>query len=384
MRSDKLRPHVGAVGRLLVVIVGLLSAQHSSAQTVTYTVVELSAPDAEQVPCRLNNRGDLVGRSANFGAGGPGATMWRRGALNAKHLGALAGGDYSSASAINDLGQIAGASNTTDSLRPFIWKPRGGLQQIALLPGDNGGQAFGINKYGHVAGYSSGSNGARAFVWMRRKGARKLGSLPGGKYSRARDINDSDQVVGTSASPAGDRAVLWTIPLRARTRTRQGITRRRSNTGRIRDLGTLPGDTSSEAIAINNVGDVVGYSVGPAGLRAFLWSAATGMRDLGVLPDASASRALDINDLGEVVGSSGTSSGDRAFIWTRAEGMKELNSAASADLGVIFIEAHAINNLGQVLVMGKSAQDLNSSGGTAPHDDCAPAPPSTFLLLPTR
>jgi probable HAF family extracellular repeat protein len=108
------------------------------------------------------------------------------------------------------------------------------------------------------------------------------------------------------------------------------------------------------------------------------------MQDLGVLPGSIASRALDINDLGEVVGSSGTSSNDRAFIWTKQEGMKDLNSAGSADLGVTFAEAHAINNLGQILVMGKSVHGMNSARASAPKDDCAPAPPSTFLLLPAR
>jgi probable HAF family extracellular repeat protein len=343
---------------LTVAIAELLSGEHLSAQTVTYTVVELSAPDAGEVPCRLNNLGDLVGRSDNFGAGGPGAIMWSRGTFKPKQLGVLPGGDYSSASAINDAGQIAGGSNTTSSIVPFIWKPKSGLQRIALLPGDNCGQAFGINKSGHVAGYSSGSNGTRAFLWKRRAGARNLGSLPGGNHSKALEVNDSDQVVGTSGSPSGDRAVLWT------------------NTGLIRDLGTLPGDTSSEAIAINNAGDIVGYSKGPPGLRAFRWTAGNGMQNLGVLPGANTSRALDINDSGDVVGSSGTSSGDRAFIWTQAEGMKDLNSAASAELGVVFVEAHAINNLGQIVVMGKSTQESHG------HDDCAPAPPSTFLLIP--
>lgn len=144
----------------------------------------------------------------------------------------------------------------------------------------------------------------------------------------------------------------------------------------IRDLGTLPGDNSSEGIAINNAGDVVGHSKGPTGVRAFLWTAATGMHELGVLGGASSSRALDINDLGEVVGSSGASTADRAFVWTKQEGMRDLNSAASADLGVVFIEAKAINNLGQILAVGKSTEELKA--------DCAPAPPSTFLFLPVR
>jgi hypothetical protein len=57
-------------------------------------------------------------------------------------------------------------------------------------------------------------------------------------------VNDFDEVVGASGSSARQRAVLWTT------------------TGSIRDLGTLPGDSKSEATAINNAGDVVGYSIG--------------------------------------------------------------------------------------------------------------------------
>jgi probable HAF family extracellular repeat protein len=197
---------------------------------------------------------------------------------------------------------------------------------------------------------------------MRRSGARDLGILPGGNYSSACDINDSDEVAGTSGSTAGERAVLWTT------------------NGNIRDLGTLPGDTSSEASAINNNGDAVGYSKGPQGMRAFLWTQATGMQDLGVLPGGNSSRALGINDMGAVVGTSTSSSGDRAFIWTRETGMRDLNSAASMTSGAVFVEAHAINNAGQILVMGNPMHESHMSNEAT--SQCAPAPPLSFLLTP--
>jgi len=343
---------------LLMAVAELVSSEHTLAQATTYTVVELSAADVGLVPCRLNNLGDFVGR-----AGDSGAMLWSHGSSKPKHLGALRGGEYSSGFAINDAGEVAGASNTATSIVPFIWNTTGGLQRISLLPGDNCGQGFGINKYGHLVGYSSGPSGARAFLWTRSTGVRSLGSLPGGSYSRARAVNDSDEVAGTSAGPAGERAVLWT------------------KTGNVRDLGTLPGDTSSEATAINNASDVVGYSKGPGGLHAFLWTAASGMQNLGVLPGGNSSRALDINDLGAVVGSSASSSGDHAFIWTQQTGITDLNGAASAALGVVFVEAHSINSNGVILVMGK-AMPAGQTGVPENHD-CSPAPPSSFLLIPT-
>jgi probable HAF family extracellular repeat protein len=347
---------------LLAAVVELLGADRMLAQTAEYTLTEVSTATG-QVACRINNLGDLVGRASNSVGGGTGAATWSHGTLRATRLGFFSGGDYSSGFAINDAGQVAGASNTSNAIVPFVWKATGGLQRIPLLRGDNCGQAFSINRSGHVAGYSSGPNGARAFVWTGTKAVRSLGSLPGENYSRARAINDSDEVAGTSSGPDGQHAVLWTA------------------TGIVRDLGTLPGDTSSEATAINNAGEVVGYSKGSGRLRAFLWTTTTGMQDLGVLLGGSSSRALDINDSGAVVGSSGSSSGDHAFIWTKREGMVDLNSAASAGLGVVFVEAHSINNIGAILIMGKVT---HSSGGTAlpEHQTCAPAPPSTFLLTP--
>jgi probable HAF family extracellular repeat protein len=345
---------------ILAVTAAAVTLRETFGETTAYTVSELSA--AGRVPCRLNSLGDVAGRAVDSLSGKTRATIWNHGSLQPMNLGNLGGDEYSSVSGINDAGEVAGAANTAKSIVPFVWTPTSGLQRVPLLRGDNCGQAFGINKYGHVAGYSSGPNGRRAFLWMRSAQPRNLEVLSGGNYSTACDINDSDQVAGTSGSAAGVRAVLWT------------------KTGKVRDLGTLPGDTSSEAGAINNNGDVVGYSKGPRGMRAFLWTQATGMQDLEVLPGGNSSRALGINDKGAVVGSSTSSSGDRAFIWTKQAGMRDLNSAASVTLGVVFVEAHAINYTGQILVMGSPTHESHGSGHAALQ--CAPAPPSSFLLTP--
>ena len=249
MPRGKADLHIALIIALLATIAELASTEHTLAQTTAYTVSEL--PTAGGGLCRLNNLGDVAGRAGDSPLGETRATIWNHGSLRPTNLANLGGGEYSSALALNDAGEVAGAANTAKAIVPFVWTPASGLRRIPLLPGDNCGQAFGINKYGHVAGYSSGPNGRRAFLWTRSAGARNLGVLRGGNYSTACDINDLDEVAGTSASASGDRAVLWT------------------KTGNMRDLGTLPGDTSSEASAINNNGDVVGYSKGPWGMRAF-------------------------------------------------------------------------------------------------------------------
>jgi probable HAF family extracellular repeat protein len=365
MQTRDTRLHTLVVIALLVGMAELTCARQTLAQTVAYTVLELSGVEnGGQVACALNNFGDAVGRAGDSSRAETRATIWNHNILRPTLLASLFADDHSSARGINDAKEVVGGSNTDTSIVPFIWSASGGMQRVPTLAGDNGGQAFSINKYGHVAGYSSGPRGARAFVWKRGTGVGDLGVLPGGTYSRARDLNDSTEVVGMSASPAGNRAVLWTA------------------TGKLSDLGTLPGDTSSEATAINNTGAVVGFSSGPRGTHAFLWTNTTGMQDLGVLSGASSSRALDINDAGTVVGFCGGPSGERAFIWKKDTGMQDLNDAISTTLGVLLLEAHAINNRGQILAMGMDQHNpaMTIEVGGNEHSACAAAPQAAFLL----
>ena len=100
------------------------------------------------------------------------------------------------------------------------------------------------------------------------------------------------------------------------------------------DLGTLSG-VWSYPHALNNSGQVVGRSaVGPPGgggpfdlyVHAFSWTAAGGMVDLGTL-GGNFSYAEDVNDSGHVVGASTTASGEyHAFLWTPAGGMVDLGT----------------------------------------------------------
>jgi probable HAF family extracellular repeat protein len=110
----------------------------------------------------------------------------------------------------------------------------------------------------------------------------QLGPLSSG----ARDINDRGQVVGYACCPG--YAFLW-------------------ENGVVTDLG--PGWHIPSAI--NNRGQVVGSGEG----HALLWEDGV-TTDLGTLPGDVSSRARSINELGHVVGYSSTEPGyTRATLW---------------------------------------------------------------------
>jgi probable HAF family extracellular repeat protein len=114
----------------------------------------------------------------------------------------------------------------------------------------------------------------------------------------------------------------------------------------VEDLGALAGDSSSVAWAINEKGDVVGWSMGPAGTRAFVYTDTGGMVALPGLPDRPRTVARDINDAGVIVGSANAGGTDlgHAVVWS---------GGSVQDLGTLgtgfYSEAWGVNNLDQVV-----------------------------------
>jgi probable HAF family extracellular repeat protein len=140
-----------------------------------------------------------------------------------------------------------------------------------------------------------------------------LGTL-GGSSSYAAAINSSGVVVGWSETKAGDtHAFRWTPAA-----------------GMV-DLGTLPGQQSSQAVAILD-GNVATDSqiLGMSGRDAVVWSASGSISVLPVPLTSSASSTFPqgFNDRGEVVGfDAGGDLDQRAWIWSAHDGKSDLTSA---------------------------------------------------------
>jgi probable HAF family extracellular repeat protein len=226
----------------------------------TFTVLDTRWGGASAI----NNAGQVVGVAHN-GIPYPyssHATLWD--GTIATDLG-VPGERSSSASAINDFGQVAGQVVDVD------WGYHATVWNGTTVTDLGGGAAYAINNAGQVAGESGGG----ATVWNGTT-ATYLGAPPGGTSSRATAINDAGQVAGdayTTDYASTMHATLW-----------NGTT--------ATDLGTL-GGSQSHAYGINNAGQVVGssfitgnvaFSVGYGGIasHATLWSGATAT-DLGTL-----------------------------------------------------------------------------------------------------
>lgn len=217
------------------------------------------------------------------------------------------------ASGINDSGQliftghyIGGGYYSTEA---FIWQ-NGQATSFGYL-GDpywypiRTTIASSINNIGQVVGESWGGWGTGGpFLWQNGV-MTKINQLPsrGGKFGIS-NINDQGQMVGwlrLGGSGSVARAFL-------------------RNNGVIKDLGTLPGDTSSSASKINNLGQVIGASsrLGSRS-RPFLYSNGV-MVDLSslILPNSGwvLESVSDINDAGQIVGTGTFLGRSRAFLLT--------------------------------------------------------------------
>ena len=153
----------------------------------------------------INNRGQVVGQSTTR-LGRYRAFLWRPRARVMVNLGTFgAGANEVVALDINDRGLVVGyLYDRSGRKRAFLWRPASRtMTDLGSLGGDDT-TASGVNNSGQVVGASRVDGRWRAFLWRpRTHRMTDLGSI--GRHSAAVAVNDRGWVVGSS----GNHAVLW-------------------------------------------------------------------------------------------------------------------------------------------------------------------------------
>ena len=291
-------------------------------------------------------------------------------------LGALGGPGFNSAVAWpikSNNGVIVGISDTDEDQLPadnfscypffatgnptgkvckgFRWA-NGTMTALPPFPGGFNSYATAVNNRGDIVGWAENAvqdptcNTAlqtlqfRAVIWEPDGTMKELPPLPGDSTSAATAINDLGQVVGISGACG---IAVGGVSAAHSVLWQNGIPI---------NIGDLGGHTWNTPTAINNQGTVVGFSLpaeqdGTRNFEAFLWTQAGGIQRLGKLPGDIRAEALGVNAKNQVVGlSRGGPFLFRAFIWQNGV-MSDLNTMTVAGSPFLLF-ANDINDRGEI------------------------------------
>jgi|GEM_PF-6298877 len=366
----------------LALSLALASAGLSTARAGSYTVIDLGVANGwSSRATGVNNSGVVVGNIShdNYDDGfGTYTTTAFRYSYSPTGTGLMESLRYdtpndgpaqygttlhhtTTANAINNAGQIAGSVDTgwaangaqAGGIGPWAAIIAPGSNSRTIYPGRNenpyngngASQALAINSSGQIAGYTGPTAG---------NSADEASILNGGgtwdkileRYSYVFGMNDSGQFVGRGAGVSGDTgAFLYS----------GGVVASINN--------TLGASNFSIARDINNNGIVVGRTgINGTYDHAYRRDIDGTMHDLQSNPIHYTSEALAINDGGLIVGTvfgglydaHGAWYGQdyRAFLYSQTDGMIDLNTLLSNSSNLTLISATAISENGYIAGYG--------------------------------
>lgn len=311
-------------------------ASRSTAQTYTITDLGTLPGDSVSKASALNNVGEAAGVSETPTAAI--ATIFSSGKVTSI---STLGSSASVANAINGSGEIAGwnsyNSNPNFDPQAFLYSD-GSMKNInspSLFP--SGTEAYGINNAGEVVGtgYLSPST-FHAFLYSGGK-MKDLG--PSGAFqATAYAINTSGQIAGTySLNSGASGTFLYT-------------------NGRMTTLPNPSGSNGAFGIAINDNGEIAGALYPSEGGGHAARFSAGAWTDLGNFTGAQGSGATAINNAGQIVGTAifpptykPFKAGKHVPFMSTTSGLVDLNTLISSGTGFTLTDAVDINESGQIL-----------------------------------
>ncbi len=338
-------------------------------RTGNFTLLFLAAAALEAAPIyNVTDLGPVGGgalSSVNNAGTAFGYTQTAMGRQAYSSAGALqAAGMESAAAQGNNFGQVAGTTWRDGRAEVTMWS--NGMIGMLGLNGTTESYGNAINDLGWVAGGATDARGEMTAFLFREGTVHEIGKLGNGTWSSANGVNRGGQVTGTSeVEPGVFHAFTWTAG------------------GGLTDLGTL-GGASSYGAAINGKGTVAGNSVTRAGYTQAFSHDGNTMTGLGTL-GGETSYAAGLNSAGDIVGASDVSP-DRAEAFLYSNGvMTNLNRLLAADAGWRLLEAHSINDNGQIVGVGlnqgeRRAFRLDPAANTTLDETLAKVQPQSLSL----
>lgn len=213
------------------------------------------------------------------------------------------------------------------------------------------GQLLDINDAGTAVGYIAKRVGTsyryEAIIRPAGEPWKRIGTL-GGAHSKAYAINEAGQVVGWSQDAGGrDRPFIYTAATGMK----------------------MLFNHSGQATGINETGQIIGSFHGPSGFSGFLWDPVAGLIDIEGQPD------VNHNFAAQGIADNGTVAGWHSYglaTFSLANGLRRLGDIA----GVSMLKPSAVNDRGWIVgcdpclpnwhptaflyVYGQSIRDLNS------------------------